>query len=283
VRVDSLHIYPVKGMKGCALPTADIGPTGLAGDRRWMVVDATGRFISQREEQRLALIAVSLASDRTLAFSAPGMAPLQVAPPKSGEALPVTLWQDSLIGHPASAEADAWFSTFLGAPCRLVYQGDTIRPVDPRWSQPGDIATFADAYPILVCTTASLADLGRRLGEDLPMNRFRPNIVIANDEPWAEDEWFRLRAGAVEMDLTKPCARCSVTTIDQAKGQRMGKEPLRTLATFRFLQVPGISGVIFGQNAIPRVLGRIAVGDAIGVMSRQPRPVFKEATLAEVL
>jgi uncharacterized protein YcbX len=283
MRVESLHIYPVKGMKGCDVGEAAVRPEGFAGDRRWMLVDANGRFISQREQPRLALIAVLPGSGGLLTFRAPGMPDLFAPPPQSGETLPVTLWRDSLIGYPAAAEANAWFSQFLGMACRLVYQGETVRPVDPRWSQPGDVTSFADAYPLLVCTTSSLADLGRRLGESLPMDRFRPSIVVADDEPWAEDEWASIRIGAVRLDLTKPCARCSVTTVDQAQGLRMGKEPLRTLATFRFLQVPGISGVIFGQNAIPRSLGRIAVGDDVTIVERQQRPAFKQATLAEVL
>lgn len=284
MRIESLHIYPVKGMKGCAVDAATMIPEGFAGDRRWMLVDATGRFISQREEPRLSLIGVA-AEDNALTFQAPGMPGLRVtAPPvgpSAGDSLPVTLWADHMTAYPASAEAHAWFGDFLNLSCRLVYQGNTIRPVDPRWSKPGDIATFADAYPVLVCTTASLADLNRRLGEALPMDRFRPNIVIANDESWAEDEWASIQIGAVRLDLTKPCARCSVTTVDQARGLRTGKEPLRTLASFRFLQVPGISGVIFGQNGIPRALGRIEVGEPVSVVERQPRPDFKQVFLAE--
>ena len=282
MRVESLHIYPVKAMKGCAVGEATLIKEGFVGDRRWMLVDATGRFISQREQPRLSLIGVA-ADGGTLTFQAPGMAVLRVSPPATKDGLSVTLWRDQMVAYPASVEADAWFSDFLKLPCRLVYQGDTIRPVDPRWSKPGDVATFADAYPVLACTTASLADLNHRLGETLPMSRFRPNIVIANDEPWAEDEWASIQIGAVRLDLTKPCARCSVTTVDQARGARASKEPLRTLASFRFLQVPGISGVIFGQNGIPRALGRIAVGEAVSVVERQPRPVFKQASLAEVL
>ncbi len=282
MRVESLHIYPVKGMKGCAVGAATMIAEGFSGDRRWMLVDAAGRFISQREEPRLSLIGVA-AEDGALAFRAPGMPSLRVNPPTGTDSVPVTLWRDQMAAYPAPAEADGWFSDFLKLPCRLVYQGDTVRPVDPRWSKPGDVATFADAYPVLVCTTASLADLNRRLGEILQMDRFRPNIVIANDEAWAEDEWASIQIDAVRLDLTKPCARCSVTTVDQARGERAGKEPLRTLATFRFLQVPGISGVIFGQNGIPRALGRIAVGDAVSVVERQPRPAFKQASLAEVL
>ncbi len=282
MRVESLHVYPVKAMKGCAVGEAEVIAEGFVGDRRWMLIDATGRFISQREEPRLSLIGVE-ADGEALTFEAPGMPILRVSPPPARDSVPVTLWRDHMAAYPASAEADAWFSDFLKLPCRLVYQGDTIRPVDPRWSKPGDIASFADAYPVLVCTTASLADLSRRVGETLPMNRFRPNIVIANDEPWAEDEWAAIRIGALRFDLTKPCARCSVTTVDQLRGIRAGKEPLRTLAAFRFLQVPGISGVIFGQNGIPRSLGRIAVGEEVDVIERQPRPAFKQASLADVL
>ena len=199
MRVESLHIYPVKAMKGCAVGEATLIPEGFVGDRRWMLVDATGRFISQREEPRLSLIGVA-AEGGTLTFQAPGMPALRVTPPVGGDGLAVTLWADHMTAYPASGEAHAWFSDFLNLACRLVYQGDTIRPVDPRWSKPGDIATFADAYPVLVCTTASLADLNRRLGETLPMDRFRPNIVITNDEPWAEDEWASIEIGAVRLD-----------------------------------------------------------------------------------
>src|ERR1041385_3079844 len=282
MRVESLHIYPVKAMKGVAVGEATLIKEGFVGDRRWMLVDATGRFISQREQPRLSLIGVA-ADGGTLSFQAPGMAVLRVSPPATNDGLSVTLWRDQMVAYPASGEANAWFSDFLKLPCRLVYQGDTIRPVDPRWSKPGDVATSADASPGLACPAASLADLNRRLGETLPMNRFRPNIVIANDEPWAEDEWASIQIGAVRLDLTKPCARCSVTTVDQAWGMRAGKEPLRTLASFRFLQVPGISGVIFGQNGIPRALGRMAVGERVSVVERQPRPAFKRVSLAEVL
>jgi hypothetical protein len=282
MRVESLHYYPVKGMRGCALTSAEVTAAGFTNDRRWMLVDSTGRFISQREEPRLALISVAV-EGRDLVARAPDMPLLRVAPPEAGETLPVTIWRDELPAYPAPAEAHAWFSDFLAMSCRLVYQGDTIRGVDPRWSHAGDITSFADAYPLLICTSASLDDLAKRMGTSLPMDRFRPNVVVAGSDPWAEDEWARLQIGHVEMDLTKPCARCSVTTVDQMQGIRTGKEPLRTLAGFRFLQVPGISGVIFGQNAIPRAFGRIAVGEEVHVAAPQPRPVFKQVSLADVV
>jgi uncharacterized protein len=266
-------------MGGCEVPAADVTPTGLAGDRHWMLVDANGRFISQREQERLALIAVSPTAEGLIA-RAPGRSDIEIAPPGVDGAMPVTIWDDQLAARVAPPAVNAWFSDFLGVACRLVFQGDSIRPVDPRWSKPGDSTSFADAYPLLVCTTGSLADLGRRLGQPLPMNRFRPNLVIADDRPWSEDEWQRLRIGTVEIDLVKPCARCVVTTVDQAVGVKTGQEPLRTLAKFRFLQVPGISGVIFGQNAIPRVLGRLSAGDPVEVLQRQPKPLFKQAALA---
>jgi len=282
MHVESLHYYPIKGMRGCALTSAEVTAAGFINDRRWMLVDSTGRFISQREEPRLALISVA-AEGLDLVARAPAMPVLRIAPPQGIESLHVTIWQDQLPAYPAPAEAHAWFSDFLSMSCRLVYQGDSIRGVDPRWSQPGDLTSFADAYPVLICTSASLDDLARRIGTALPMDRFRPNIVVAGNDAWAEDEWVRLRIGPVEMDLTKPCARCSVTTVDQLHGLRTGKEPLRTLAGFRFLQVPSISGVIFGQNAIPRALGRISVGQEVDVIALQPRPAFKQASLADVI
>jgi MOSC domain-containing protein len=280
MQIQSLHIYPVKGMGGCDLPVAEVTPIGLAGDRRWMLVDATGRFISQREEERLALVAVAPTADG-LTARAPGQPEIAIATPAPG-GMPVTIWDDQLPAYCAAAAVNDWFSDFLRLSCRLVYQGDSIRPVDPRWSRPGDATSFADAYPLLVCTSASLADLNRRAGMEFPMNRFRPNIVAAADEPWSEDGWGRLKLGSVEIDIVKPCARCVVTTIDQARGIRTGKEPLRSLAKFRFLQVPGISGAIFGQNAIPRAFGPIAVGDRIEVLDRQAKPIFKQAASASI-
>ena len=275
MHLHSLHIYPIKGMRGCDLPAAEVTPMGLAGDRRWMLVDATGRFISQREQERLALVSVTPSSDG-LVVRATGFRDLAVAPPDAGtQSIPVTIWRDRLSAYPAAAEAGRWFSDFLGQPCRLIYQGDTVRPTDARWSRPGDTTSFADAYALLVCTTASLDDLNRRAGTELAMNRFRPNMVIATAEPWSEDGWHRLRIGPVEIELVKPCARCVVTTIDQARGTRAGREPLRSLTKFRFLQVPGISGAIFGQNAIPRGLGRVGLGDPVEVLATQARPVFK--------
>jgi uncharacterized protein YcbX len=281
MRLHSLHIYPIKGMRGCDLPAAEVTPTGLAGDRRWMLVDATGRFISQREQERLALVSVTPTA-RGLAAHAPGQPEIAITPPAASGATPVTIWDDRLPAFCAAAEVNEWFSDFLDLSCRLIYQGDTVRHVDPRWSQPGDCTSFADAYPLLVCNTASLDDLNRRAGMQFPMNRFRPNIVVVEDAPWSEDGWQRLEIGAVEIDVVKPCARCVVTTIDQAKGVKTGKEPLRSLAKFRFLQVPGISGAIFGQNAIPRVLGRIAVGDRVQVLATQPKPDFKRAATASL-
>jgi uncharacterized protein YcbX len=214
-------------------------------------------------------------SEGGLTVRAPGCRDLLIAPAAAGGAIPVTIWDDRLPAFPAAADVDAWFSDYLNLPCRLIYQGDTTRPTDSRWSRPGDTTSFADAYPLLVCATASLDDLNRRAGTKLPMNRFRPNIVIADERPWSEDGWQRLKLGAVEIDLVKPCARCVVTTIDQSRGIKAGREPLRTLAKFRFLQVPGISGAIFGQNAIPRVLGPIAVGDPVEILATQAKPIFK--------
>ena len=279
MHLHSLHIYPIKGMRGCDLSAAEVTSMGLAGDRRWMLIDATGRFISQREQEHLALVSVT-PNASVLTARAPGCRDLVIAPPIACGAIPVTIWDDRLPAFPATAQVNDWFSDYLKLPCRLIYQGDTRRPTDPRWSRPGDATSFADAYPLLICTTASLDDLNRRAGTKLPMNRFRPNIVIAGEEPWSEDGWQRLKVGAVEIDLVKPCARCVVTTIDQAQGIKMGREPLRTLAKFHFLQVPGISGAIFGQNAIPRALGRIAVGDPVQVLATQAKPDFKRPGVA---
>lgn len=263
INVSGLFVYPVKGMGGEALASAGVEQRGLAGDRRWMAVDASGRFLSQRTHPRLALINVA-ARPEGIVLHAPDRPVLPVQRPRAGASCRVVIWKDAVEALPAGAEAHRWLSDYLGDACRLVYMPEeSIRPVDPNYGTDGDHVSFADAYPILLTNEASLADLNRRMEEPLPMNRFRPNLVVEGPAAFEEDTWREIQVGAVRMRVVKPCARCAVTTTDQQTAAQ-GKEPLRTLATFRKVA----DKVYFGVNLIPSEPGTLRRGDPIDVRRR---------------
>ena len=265
--VASLHTYPVKSAGGVAPNTARVEDRGLAGDRRWMLVDANGTFLSQRTHPRLALVGVEVTPEG-LRLSAPEQPTLSVPiPGAAAERLPVEVWGDTVEAALAPAAAHAWCAAHLDADVRLVYMPpESRRTVDADYAvHADDILSFADGYPLLLTTMASLADLNTRLDTPLPMDRFRPNVVVSGAEAWAEDTWRRLRIGEVTLRAVKPCGRCAVTTIDQQTATR-GKEPLTTLAQFR--RDPATGKVNFGWNLIPETLGTIRVGDAVEVVER---------------
>jgi uncharacterized protein YcbX len=270
-QVSALHVYPVKSLRGTSTGKAVVEPWGLAGDRRWMLVDAvTHKVVTQREQPSLALVAAARDGDTGLRLSAPGHGTLHVPVPEPAALETVRLFGDKVEVLPAGAEADRWFSGYLGAPVRLVHLDDPAvrRPVDPEFARPGETVSLADGYPLLVATTASLDALnaliaaGDRAEEGpLPMNRFRPSVVVDGTEPWAEDGWRRVRIGEVVFRVSKPCGRCVVTTTDQDTGAR-GKEPLRTLGLHRNVG----SQLLFGQNLIPENRGTLFVGDPLSVV-----------------
>lgn len=267
--VSALHMYPVKSLRGISLPEAVVEPWGLAGDRRWMLVDAaTQKVVTQREEPRLALVSALSAPGGGLRLSAPGMPPIDVAVPEPGPLETVRLHSDKVEVVPVDGTVGDWFDRYLGrGRVRLVHLDDPAvrRPVDPDFASPGDTVSLADGFPLLITTTASLASLNSLIAEGdraaegpLPMNRFRPNVVVAGTEAWAEDDWQRVRIGEVVFRVPKPCARCVVTTTDQGTGER-GKEPLRTLGKHRNFGTK----LLFGQNLIPEGSGTLRVGDPL--------------------
>ena len=259
--VRSLHFYPIKSCRGTALAAAIIGTRGIVADRQWMVVDADGSFLTQRELPRLALVIPRLGD--CLEISAPGMPSLAIALDGAGKRSAVTVWSDRVEAVDEGDEAATWLSTFLETPCRLVrIPDDTVRRADPEFASPGDEVGFADGYSLLLTSMASLDDLNNRLPSPLPMNRFRPNIVIDGVDAFEEDGWKRIRIDGIELSVVKPCARCVTTTVDQQTAER-SKEPLRTLATFR--NVPG-RGVMFGQNLVHHGTGVIHVGAKVEVL-----------------
>jgi hypothetical protein len=264
LRLSEINIYPIKSTRRIALQESEVPAAGLPWDRRWMLIDAGGGFVTARQHPRLALVETRIGED-CLHVSGPGCDALDVPLAAGvGELVSATLWKDRLDVPPVSAEADAWFSRYLGFSCRLVRMTDEIvRPVKAGYGRAGDRVSFADGFPLLVISEGSLADLNGRLAKPVSMRRFRPNLVVDGCEAFAEDRWRRIRVGAVEFEGVKACSRCVFTTIDPDTGEKdPDLEPLRTLGTYR----RGEGGVFFGRNLIPRSPGRIHVGDPVEVL-----------------
>lgn len=260
-RLIGLYRYPVKSCRGTALESALVGPRGIVGDREYMLVDASGRFLTQRELPAMALIVPGL-HDGVLEVSAPGMPPLTVQPGGAASRATAVIWDDSCEVIDRGDVAAAWFTRYLRVACRLVqWAPDVVRRVDPERAPPDSQVGFADGYPFLLAVQASLDELNARMPAPLPMNRFRPNVVVDGRAPFEEDMWLSLRIGGITFTVVKPCARCPITTVDQATAQ-VAKEPLRTLATFR--RVAG-EGVMFGQNLVHDSVGELRVGAPVDV------------------
>jgi hypothetical protein len=268
--LSALHTYPVKSCHRVDMDTATVEPWGLAGDRRWVVVDEEGLHRTQRTVPRMALIQPAYTEDGRLLLRAPGMPDLELAPPSRGrDARPivVTVWRFTGAVASAGPAADAWFTGFLGMPCRLAYMDDTyIRPTNPEYSLPDDRVSFADGYPLLLASTTSLAALGAWIAEmgaePVPMTRFRPNVVVTGSEPWAEEGWKRVRIGGQEFRVVKPCDRCVMTTVDPELGEFTGQQPLRALRKFH----RDGKKVLFGMNLVPDTVGALRVGDPFEVL-----------------
>jgi uncharacterized protein YcbX len=268
MQVAGLNVFPLKSARGIAVDAVEIEARGPAGDRRWMIVDAHGRLVTQRELPQLArLAAAPTGAGLRLGFDGET---LEVARPGAGEPrISATVWRDTLP-LPEAAPAAAWLSRLFGTSLRLVHQPeDAVRPVNAEWGAAGDEVSLADGFPLLVATTASLAAVERAVGAPLEMRRFRPNLVIEGAEPWEEDFWATIRAGAVELDLVKPCARCTVPTVDPERGVFAGDEPLDALRRIRLSADRRVPGVLFGWNAVPRRLGAIRLGDPVEVVARR--------------
>ncbi len=261
IQLSAIYIYPVKSCRGIALPAAQLDDWGLKFDRNWMVINAAGRFLSQRELPQMALIQTAIGAE-ALELSAPGQPPLQVPYDYLGEPLSVQIWDDSTQAIDQGEAAAAWFSEILEQPVRLVKIGAGYsRPVKPTQIAASQVS-FADGYPLLLISEASLADLNQRLPESLPMNRFRPNLVVSGCDAYAEDRWQQIQINGVGFSLVSACERCAITTTDQAIGSRRGAEPLKTLATYR----RNAGGVIFGQNLVHHGQGELEAGSPVEIL-----------------
>jgi MOSC domain-containing protein len=265
ITVASLICYPIKACRGSEVNETAVERMGLEHDRRLMVVTPDGHFLTQRDYPKLALVTPSISSDK-LTLSARGANRLTVPILKSGPAHSVDIWHSE--GVQAVDQGDlvaGWFSDWLEADVRLVHFAEGyLRKVNKQYAINEDDHTgFADGYPILLTSEESLADLNARLDTPIPMNRFRPNLVVRGCEPFAEDTWSRISIGEIEMAIVKPCARCVVTTIDKQTLEK-SKEPLKTLASYR----KEAGGAMFGQNVIPLHEGRLQVGMNVNILSK---------------
>lgn len=272
MHLSALYIYPVKSLRGCAVVSAAVDDLGLSGDRRFMLVDETGRFLSQRTLPRMATIGTALQDD-TLVLSSDGVADIRVpcqARPNTA-ARTVSVWKsEGLLAEDCGDDAASWLGRILERPCRLVRIGEKfLRPILKPAAGPGDRVHFADAVPFLAISEASLRDLNDRLvarrEEPVPMARFRPNLVLAGCDPYAEDAWPRFRIGQIAFRSAGPCGRCVVTNTDQETGER-GAEPFHLLGTYR-RDAADPNHVRFGQNLIHETKrGMLRVGDEVELM-----------------
>lgn len=279
MRVTSLFVYPIKSCRGISLDRAEATPTGFAWDREFMLVDQKGKFISQRQYAQLARIQVQLQNDAlVLSVEDSDLPAFTLNPTLSGTQLEVDIWRDRTVAIDQGNEVANWFEKSLqltGVQLRLVRQSpDYPRLVDPDYAtRQSDRVSFADAFPFLLTTSASLADLNQRLAKaypnapkSVPMNRFRPNIVVETEVPFAEDRWQVVQIGNLVFDIAKSCARCLVTTTDQFSGERdADKEPLKILSQFR--QAPQSREILFGRNLIAQTAGTLEVGAAVTVQA----------------
>ncbi|MGH7630909.1 MAG: MOSC domain-containing protein [Gemmatimonadales bacterium] len=264
LRLSAINVYPIKSAAGLPQSAWEVDSFGLRHDRRWMLVDEAGDFLSQRTHPRLALIRPELRS-AALVLRASGRADLELpfAAPAGPEVV-VTVWGGETRGESVAEDADRWIAELVGVACRLVHMPEhVVRPVGADYAFDGERTSFTDGFPFLLISEASLADLNARLATPVPMNRFRPNLVVAGSEPFAEDGWRRIRIGPVAFRVAKRCPRCVTTTVDQATGAPQGPEPLRTLATFRR---NGEGQVDFGQNLLHAGTGRLEVGMPVQIL-----------------
>lgn len=261
--ISALYYYPIKSCGGFRATQLETTDRGFLHDREFMLVDGDGLFLTQREYPRMALVEPRVTDD-TLILKAPNMPELSIHPQQYGPAKEVIVWRSNCQAVDQGGAVAEWFSQYLETDCYLVRMAEGhIRQVNQAYAQrPNDQVSFADGYPFLLISEASLADLNSRLTEPLPMNRFRPNIVITDCAAYAEDNWQQIRLGSMQFDVVKACARCAITTINQQTAEK-GKEPLKTLAGYR--RVEG-GGVIFGQNLLHQANGILQIGDELEII-----------------
>lgn len=269
--VSELFIYPIKSLGGLSVPCASVTDRGFEYDRRWMLVDMNNRFLTQRAVPKMALLQVKLTGEGLKVHHKTKDDSINIPlTPQTSETALAQIWDDECRVQWVSAAVDCWFSDMLSIQCRLVYMPDTTyRNVDSLYAANNEITSLSDAYPFLIIGQASLDDLNSRMDEALPMNRFRPNIVFTGGAPFQEDTMEQFVINNIQMFGVKLCARCMITTINQQNGE-CGKEPLKTLATYRMKN----NKIYFGQNVLAHGTGQIQVGNSIHIVKEKMNEPF---------
>lgn len=259
-----LHFYPVKSCRGIDLKKMRIGIRGPENDRRWMIVDEQGKLLTQRRHPNMALIQTKV-FESFLSLNAPGMPEYNLPAQNESEGretIDVDIWGDEVRAVTCGEDASQWFSRFMGFPCRLVtLDKNFVRHVETGFAGVESQVGFTDVFPLLLISTASLEDLNSRLAQPIPMNRFRPNLVVNGCEPYAEDRWKKIRIGQMIFHLVTKCERCTVPTVDQDTAER-SKEPLKTLSAYRVEN----NKIMFGKNAIHESEGELTLGQKVEVL-----------------
>ncbi|SMF50161.1 hypothetical protein SAMN02982989_2713 [Xaviernesmea oryzae] len=282
MRVSQLNVYPLKSGRGIALSEAEITATGIPGDRQMMVTDPSGHFITQRELQALAQVQATPEADG-FRFAMDGKGEIFVARPPADRRLSVAVWRSIVDAALAEEAVNDTLSGWLGRDVRLVFFDDRARrTANAEWAGPDTPVTFADGYQVLVTTTGSLdalnADMEKHGEGQVGMERFRPNIVLDHDEPWAEDQWEGIEIAGIRFDFAKPCARCIMTNQDQRTGSREVPSPMAAMGRIRMSADRRVPGPLFGWNAVPRGTGRIKIGDGVTVTAeREPWTIKRRA------
>lgn len=260
MQLSQLFIHPLKSSRGIDSTEAIVTQRGLVHDREWLLASPNGQFITGREEPSLVRLDVTPQAEGA-EFRAPDRTTLTVRHASFATPLDTTVWKDQFIAWHGDTAADAWFSDYLGRPCRLLWLGEhSARP--QKAGRPGTLS-FADGYPFMLINRASLNELNSQLAEPVTTRHFRSNLVVDGDFPWQEDEWKRIKIGEVEFELTKPCTRCLFTTVDPDTGvPSSNHEPMQTLIRMR--QLP--AGICFGVNLVALNEGMIRVGDPVEVL-----------------
>lgn len=268
MQVTRLFVHPVKSLGGISVSQFSVDRFGPVHDRRWLVVDRQGQFLTQRQHARMALVSTALEAGR-VTLSAPGCEPVQFSAGDftdgcSGAAVrQVQVWRDRCDAVAGPAHLDAWLSAFLGVDCQLVFMPESShRPVNPDYAAAGETVSFADGFPLLLVSEESLQDLNSRMNIAIGMERFRPNLVVQGGAAFAEDGWQHIRVGSMEFRVVKPCSRCAIPTIDPLTSQKQ-PEVFKTLKSYR--QRDG--EVFFGQNLLPVGTGSVRVGDRVELLA----------------
>jgi len=275
LKLSEIYIYPVKSLGGIRLDVANITTRGLENDRRFMLVDENGRFMSQRERPQLAIFQTKIEGDllKITDKKTSQILTINLSPNSQSTPLSVTIWDDETSAIEVSSEASIWFTQALKFSTRLVYMPEeSQRKTDAQYSLTGkEITSFSDGYPILIIGQSSLDDLNSRLENPVNINRFRPNFVFTDGEPFEEDAWHEFNINNIRFFGIKPCGRCIMTTIDQDTGEKKGKEPLLTLNKYR----KASNKILFGQNVLISQLGTVSVGDDVVIVNRKKLAKFE--------